>query len=125
MASKKILFVINTMGQGGAEVALLALLNELHRRIDCRIDLYIIMDQGELIDSIPPHVNLLNKKADKTDVLSKSGRIRLYRHTCAKLISRFSLARNLPYTIKNYRKMRICLIRITFFSIMKVIHNMV
>ena len=106
MASKKILFVINTMGQGGAEVALLALLNELHRRIDCRIDLYIIMDQGELIDSIPQHVNLLNKKADKTDVLSKSGRIRLYRHTCAKLISRFSLARNLPYTIKNYRKMR-------------------
>ena len=106
MASKKILFVINTMGQGGAEVALLALVKELPRLIDCRIDLYVIMGQGELIDSLPSHVNLLNKKADTTDVLSKAGRIRLYRHTAAKLISRFSGVRNLPYTIKNYRKMR-------------------
>ena len=90
MELKKILFVINTLGQGGAEVALIELIKELPRLTDCTIDLYVMLGQGELIDSIPPYVNVLNKKMDPTDVLSTTGRKRLYRHTLAKLLSRFS-----------------------------------
>ena len=103
---KKILLVINTMGQGGAEVSLLALMKELPKLTDCRIDLYVMLGQGELIDSIPPHVNLLNRKMDPTDVLSSAGRRRLYLHTSAKLLSRCAGLRNLPYMVKNYRAMR-------------------
>ena len=71
MELKKILFVINTLGQGGAEVALIELIKELPRLTDCTIDLYVMLGQGELIDSIPPYVNVLNKKMDPTDVLSR------------------------------------------------------
>ena len=78
MELKKILFVINTLGQGGAEVALIELIKELPRLTDCTIDLYVMLGQGELIDSIPPYVNVLNKKMDPTDVLSTTGRKRLY-----------------------------------------------
>ena len=106
MATKKILFVINTMGQGGAEVALIELMKELPKLTECRIDLYVMLGQGELIDSVPPHVNLLNRKMDATGVLSSGGRRHLFRHTTAKLISRFSGPRNLPYMVKNYRIMR-------------------
>lgn len=103
---RRILFVINTMGQGGAEVAMIELLKELPRLTDCEIDLYVMLGQGELIDRLPPHVNLLNKKMDSSDVLSSSGRFRLYRHTLARLISGFSGLRNLPYIVSNYRQMR-------------------
>ena len=106
MELKKILFVINTLGQGGAEVALIELIKELPRLTDCTIDLYVMLGQGELIDSIPPYVNVLNKKMDPTDVLSTTGRKRLYRHTLAKLLSRFSGLRNLPYMAGNYREMK-------------------
>lgn len=106
MSSKKILFVINTMGQGGAEVAMLELMKALPKMTDCQIDLYVMMGQGELIDSVPPQVNLLNRHMDASDVLSSAGRIRLYRHTALRLLSRFSGVRNLPYIIKNYRVMR-------------------
>lgn len=106
MAEKKILIVNNTMGQGGAEVALIALMKELLRLTECSIDLYVMLDQGELIDSVPSGVNILNKKIDSSDVLSDAGRARLYRHTLPKLFRRFSGMRNLPYMISNYRHMR-------------------
>lgn len=103
---KRILFVINTMGQGGAEVAMIELMKALPKLIDCQIDLYVMLGQGELIDSIPPHVNLLNKNMDPTDVLSSAGRVKLYKHTSTKLISGLSGPRNLPYIIANRREMR-------------------
>lgn len=104
--AKKILFVINTMGQGGAEVALIELMKELPKLVDCQIDLYVMLGQGELIDNIPSHVNILNKKIDPADVLSSAGRVKLYRHTSAKLLSGLSGVRNLPYTVSNHREMR-------------------
>lgn len=104
--AKKILFVINTMGQGGAEVALIELMKELPKLVDCQIDLYVMLGQGELIDNIPPHVNILNKKIDPADVLSSEGRVKLYKHTSAKLLSGLSGVRNLPYAVSNHRKMK-------------------
>ena len=57
---KKVLFVINTMGRAGAEIAML----EMLRKIDPRthdISLYVLMNQGELVNELPPYVRLLNQ----------------------------------------------------------------
>lgn len=70
---KKILFVINTLGGAGAETALVELLNSLDKtKYD--ISLYVLMGQGELVDRIPEHVCLLNRKFSSSSVLSKEGR---------------------------------------------------
>ena len=79
---KKILFVINTMGRAGAEVALLGLLRKLDRR-DCGISLYVLLGQGELIDQVPPDVRLLNPAFSRSSVLSRRGRGELTRHVLA------------------------------------------
>lgn len=101
MDSKKILFVINTLGRGGAETAMLELMRALAQRADCRIDLYVMMGQGDLVGRLPPAVRVLNRSMDGTDVLSAGGRRRLYAHTAAKLLARCSGLRNLPYIVGN------------------------
>ena len=45
---KKVLFVINTMGTGGAEKALLEMLEHLKGQ-DLSIDLYVLLGRGELM----------------------------------------------------------------------------
>lgn len=96
---KKILFVINTMGQGGAEMALL----ELLRRIDpnnYEMSLLVLLGQGELIDRLPPYVRLLNQKYDSTSVLTAEGRKHLKRHMLKVLLGRGALFRAFPYLVK-------------------------
>lgn len=96
---KKILFVINTMGQGGAETALL----ELLRRLDAEeydISLLVLLGQGELIDRLPSYVRLLNKGYDSTSVLTAEGRRHLARHMLKTMLSRGAVFRGLPYLIK-------------------------
>ena len=50
---KKILFVINTLGRAGAEMAMTALMNKLDES-QYEISLYVMLAQGELIKDIPP-----------------------------------------------------------------------
>ena len=50
---KKILFVINTLGRAGAEMAMTALMNKLDES-HYEISLYVMIAQGELIKDIPP-----------------------------------------------------------------------
>ena len=69
---KKILFVINTLGCGGAENALISLLNVLDDR-EYEISLYVLMNQGELIDRIPENVKILNTSYSNISVQSKAG----------------------------------------------------
>lgn len=73
---KKILFVINTMGQAGAETALLELLRKLEG-CGCEIFLYVLMGQGEMIEQIPSYVRLLNTEFCSLSVLTKDGRCRM------------------------------------------------
>ena len=70
---KKVLFVMNTMGRGGAEVALLALMNS-PGMADCDMSLYVMLGQGELIGRLPAGVQLLNRDYDDADVLSADGK---------------------------------------------------
>ena len=55
---KKVLFVINTLGGAGAERALLELLKRFTPD-QYEVDLYILLEQGELISQVPEYVNIL------------------------------------------------------------------
>lgn len=70
------MFVINTMGRAGAEMALLELLRKMG---NCGFDisLYVLLGQGELMEQIPPFVRLLNERVSAESVLSGRGRRRL------------------------------------------------
>lgn len=66
---KKILFVINTMGYGGAERALLNLMSALEKE-QYEISVFVLTGQGELIHQIPDSVTLLNKNYKDVSVLT-------------------------------------------------------
>lgn len=70
---KKVLFVINTLGHAGAEVALLELLTQFTPE-KYEVSLYVLLEQGELIHKVPEYVHILNKCYSDKSVLSKEGR---------------------------------------------------
>ena len=67
---KKILFVINTLGRGGAENALIQLIKKIDKS-EYDVSLFVVLGQGELIDKIPSNVRILNENYDSSSVLSK------------------------------------------------------
>lgn len=73
MRKKKVLFVINTLGRAGAEVALLSLLAVLDPN-QYEISLYVIMEQGEMKDALPSYVQLRNLRFRTESVLTEAGR---------------------------------------------------
>ena len=87
---KKLLFIINTLGYGGAERAMLNLLQELHSK-NYEISLFVLTGQGELIRDLPENVKLLNQNYKPVSVLEKR----------AEPISRKIIATNLPISILN------------------------
>lgn len=101
---KKILFVINTLGRGGAENALIQLINNIDKDI-YDISLYVILGQGELIEKIPKHVHILNKKFDHASVLSKEGKKNLRKNIIGIAFSRFSFFKNFFYLLTNFFRM--------------------
>lgn len=70
---KKLLFVINTLGRAGAEMAMLELMRMLPQE-EYEISLYVILGQGELVRELPEHVKVLNRTYRDTSVLSEHGR---------------------------------------------------
>lgn len=73
---KKILFVINTMGQAGAETAFLELLKKINES-EYEIYLYVIMGQGEMCGRLPSWVQVLNRSLCNLSVLTGKGRMRM------------------------------------------------
>lgn len=69
---KKILFVINTLGLAGAEKALIELLRSIDPK-KYRIDLFVLLNQGELIGEIPDYVNILNSDFDACPIHTAEG----------------------------------------------------
>ena len=102
---KSLLFVINTLGRGGAEVALLNLLEHIDPK-QYDIDLYVMVGQGDLVHRVPGHVHLLNKKFDDTGVLDKKGKNKLIWHLFENLLHVGSLTKNFPYICSNYKVMK-------------------
>ena len=73
---KKVLFVINTLGGAGAERALLELLKRFTPD-QYEVDLYILLEQGELISQVPEYENILNRNYTAESVLSAGGKKKL------------------------------------------------
>ena len=102
---KSLLFVINTLGRGGAEAALIALLNKLDPE-EYDIDLYVMLGQGDLVHRVPDYVHILNEKFDDTDVLGKEGRRHIFHHLMNGLFGAGTFFKNVPYMVSNWNAMR-------------------
>ena len=101
---KNILFVINTLSRAGAETALLELL-DCFSGPEYQVDLFCILGQGELVDALPGHVHLLNKKFSRESVLSGPGRMHMFGTVCKAMLSRGTILRRFPYLVRNSLRM--------------------
>lgn len=97
---KKVLFVINTLGGAGAERALLELLKRFTPD-QYEVDLYILLEQGELISQVPEYVNILNRDYTAESVLSAEGKKKLNKKVFMRLFTHGAFFKNIPYLIKN------------------------
>ena len=103
--NKKVLFVINTMGRGGAEVSLVETVRRFAEREDTKVDLLILTDMGELAGRLPHNVRILNKKLCESSVLSEDGRKALTKKVLKAAAFHGSGFRNFPYVVKNLAAM--------------------
>ena len=100
----RILFVINTLGQAGAETALLSLLQTLAREkgeARYEISLYVLTGQGEMASRLPADVRLLNKKYREESVLTAKGRKYLKKTVLKAMFTRATVVKLFPYLVKN------------------------
>lgn len=100
----RILFVINTLGQAGAETALLSLMQTLAREkgeARYEISLYVLTGQGEMASRLPADVRLLNKKYREESVLTAKGRKYLKKTVLKAMFTRGTVVKLFPYLVKN------------------------
>ena len=102
---KKLLFIINTLGCGGAERAMLNLFEKLDNS-KYEISLLVLTGQGELIRELQDSVRLLNKNYKNVSVLTKEGRRHLMLSVLKAGIGKGLFLKCAPYLIKNYNNMR-------------------
>ena len=102
---KKLLFIINTLGCGGAERAILNLFSALDSN-KYEISLFVLTSQGELRRELPENVRLINKKYKEVSVLTKKGRRLLTLSVLKAGIGKALFLRRAPYLIKNLLIMR-------------------
>ena len=102
---KKLLFIINTLGCGGAERAILNLFSALDSN-KYEISLFVLTSQGELRRELPENVRLINKKYKEVSVLTKKGRRLLTLSVLKVGIGKALFLRRAPYIIKNFLIMR-------------------
>lgn len=102
---KKILFVINTLGYGGAERAMLDLFDALDET-KYEISLFVLTGQGELIHELPEYVQLLNQRYKDVSVLTKEGRALLIKNVLRMGIGKGLFLRRALYLLKNVRMMK-------------------
>ncbi|MGN0324003.1 MAG: glycosyltransferase [Oliverpabstia sp.] len=104
---KRILFVINTLGYGGAERAMLDLFDALNPE-KYEISLFVLTGQGELNHALPKHVHLLNHDYKDVSVLTKEGRKLLTQSVLRVGIGKGLFLRRAPYLLKNLWYMGKC-----------------
>ena len=102
---KKLLFVINTLGCGGAERAMLNLFDALDSQ-KYEISLFVLTGQGELSHALPKHVRLLNRDYKDVSVLTDEGRKLLIRSVLRAGSKKGLFLRRASYLLKNFRDMR-------------------
>lgn len=97
---KKILFVINTLGYGGAERAMLDFMEVLGPE-KYEISLFVLTGQGELRHALPDYVQLLNSDYKEISVLTEEGRKLLLRSVLRAGVGKGLFLRRAPYLLKN------------------------
>lgn len=97
---KKLLFIINTLGCGGAERAMLNLFETLDSE-EYDISLFVLTGQGELSRELPKNVRLLNKNYSNVSVLTKEGRKLLMRSVLRAGIGKGMFFRRAYYLLRN------------------------
>lgn len=101
---KRILFIINTLGRAGAEVALLELLKRIDKT-EYEVSLFVMTGQGELAPRLPAGVKLLNSNYSPLPVHDKPGRRRLRKTVLSALFKHANFIRLFPYLVSNFFKM--------------------
>ena len=101
---KKLLFVINTLGYGGAERAMLDLFEAIKNE-SYDISLFVLTGQGELICELPSHIHLLNQNYSDISVLTDEGRKQLIKSVLQAGIGKGLFVRMSGYLIKNLVQM--------------------
>ena len=102
---KKLLFVINTLGYGGAERAMLSLFGALDPE-EYEISLFVLTGQGELIHELPSYVNVLNKDYKDCSVLTEEGRKLLMKRVLQAGIGKGIFVKRVGYLLKNLYRMQ-------------------
>lgn len=101
---KKIAFVINTLDQAGAEVALLSLFSVLDPA-EYEMSLYVIMQQGVMYKSLPEYVKILNPSFSTESVLTKQGRKDMMHTVVKKAFTNGQLLQKITYSLKVLNQM--------------------
>lgn len=101
---KKLLFVINTLGFGGAERALLNLLGALDPE-EYQISLFVLTGQGELIHELPVYVDIVNTDYRDCSVLTKEGRKHLLKCVLQAGIGQRIFFKRAGYLLANFLRM--------------------
>ena len=101
---KKLLFVINTLGYGGAERAMLDLF-EVIKNESYDISLFVLTGQGELICELPSHIHLLNQNYSDISVLTDEGRKQLIKSVLQAGVEKGLFLKEFGYLVKNFVRM--------------------
>ena len=101
---KKLLFVINTLGYGGAERAMLDLF-EVIKDEPYDISLFVLTGQGELIHELPSHIHLLNQNYTDISVLTDEGRKQLMKSVLQAGVGKGLFLKEFGYLVKNLVRM--------------------
>ena len=102
---KKLLFVINTLGVGGAERALLSLLGALDPA-EYEISLFVLTGQGELVHELPVYVKTVNASYQDCSVLTKEGRTLLLKHVLQAGVCKGVFFKRAGYLLRNLCRMK-------------------
>ena len=103
---KKLLFIMNTMGQAGAETALIQLLHKLASTGEYDLSLYAIIPCGELFRRVPKRVHILNKHICRSSVLSFPGHLWIAGSVLYSFLYRLMGFRMLGYMVRNIKEQK-------------------
>lgn len=103
---KKLLFIINTMGQAGAEKALVELLKRLNSMGKYELYLYTIIPCGEMFKAVPDKVHILSKRIYTYSVVSFRGRLIIMRMIIRAFFYKLTGFRLIKFLIGNIKEQK-------------------
>lgn len=97
---KKVLFVMNTMGGGGAEKCLLKLLEYMQTNPEVELSLYSILPWGELFGQLPEKVKVCNQQIHLESVMTHQAKRQFLKQTVSAFFSGTNGIRNIGFMFR-------------------------